>query len=41
MSQPRAVQIVPPGRLAYGLQLPIVAQSTVFAQPWEAEAVTT
>jgi probable F420-dependent oxidoreductase len=41
MSGPRAVQIVPPGRLAYGLQLPIVAQSTVFAQPWEAEAGTT
>ena len=36
-----AVQIVPAGRLVYGLQLPIVAQSTVFAQPWEAEAGTT
>jgi probable F420-dependent oxidoreductase len=36
-----AVQIVPPGRLAYGLQLPVVAQSTVFAQPWEASAGTT
>lgn len=36
-----AVRIVPPGRLAYGLQLPIVAQSTVFAQPWEATAGTT
>jgi len=41
MSAGRAVQIVPPGRLAYGLQLPIVAQSTVFAQPWEADAGTT
>jgi probable F420-dependent oxidoreductase len=36
-----AVRIVPPGRLVYGLQLPIVAQSTVFAQPWEAEAGAT
>jgi probable F420-dependent oxidoreductase len=35
-----AVRIVPPGRLAYGLQLPIAAQSTVFAQPWEASAGT-
>ncbi|HZP43174.1 MAG TPA: TIGR03619 family F420-dependent LLM class oxidoreductase [Candidatus Binatia bacterium] len=33
-----AVQIVPPGRLVWGLQLPVAAQSTVFAQPWEAEA---
>jgi len=33
-----AVQIVPPGKLAYGLQLPVVAQSTIFAQPWEASA---
>ena len=33
-----AVQIVPPGRLAYGMQLPIVAQSPIFAQPWEAGA---
>jgi len=33
-----AVQIVPPGTLAYGLQLPVVAQSTIFAQPWEASA---
>ena len=33
-----AVQIVPPGRLAYGMQLPIVAQSPIFAQPWEADA---
>lgn len=41
MSAGRAVRIVPPGRLAYGLQLPIVAQSTVFAQPWEADAGTT
>lgn len=36
-----AVQIVPPGRLAWGLQLPIAAQSTMFAQPWEASAGTT
>ncbi|HXJ35525.1 MAG TPA: TIGR03619 family F420-dependent LLM class oxidoreductase [Candidatus Eisenbacteria bacterium] len=41
MTAARAVQIVPPGRLVYGLQLPVAAQSTVFAQPWEASAGTT
>jgi probable F420-dependent oxidoreductase len=35
-----AVPICPPERLAYGLQLPIVAQSTVFVQPWEKDAGT-
>jgi probable F420-dependent oxidoreductase len=35
-----AVQIVPPGRLVYGLQLPVAAQSTLFAAPWEAGAGT-
>lgn len=38
MAPPTAVQIVPPGQLVYGLQLPVTAQSTVFAAPWEAEA---
>ena len=33
-----AVQVVPRGGLAYGMQLPIVAQSPIFAQPWEAGA---
>lgn len=33
-----AVQIVPPGRLVYGMQLPIQAQSTVFAADWERDA---
>src|SRR5262249_13155024 len=33
-----AVQIVPRGPLAIGLQLPVAAQSTVFAAPWEAAA---
>ncbi len=33
-----AVQIVPAGRLAVGMQLPVAAQSTVFAAPWEATA---
>ena len=37
-ARPAAVQIVPPGRLAVGLQLPVAAQSTIFAQPWEREA---
>jgi len=33
-----AVRIIPDGQLVYGLQLPITAQSTVFAAPWEATA---
>ncbi len=35
-----AVQICPPGKLVFGMQLPIAAQSTVFVQPWEATAGT-
>ena len=35
-----AVQICPAGTLVYGMQLPITAQSTVFAAPWEATAGT-
>jgi probable F420-dependent oxidoreductase len=35
-----AVTIVPPGRFEVGLQLPVAAQSTMFAAPWEAEAGT-
>lgn len=35
-----AVQIVPPGQLVYGLQLPVVAQSTTFAAAWEGSAGT-
>ena len=35
-----AVQIVPPGTFAIGLQLPVAAQSTVFVQPWEPTAGT-
>ena len=30
--------IVPPGRLVYGLQLPVQAQSRYFVEPWELEA---
>jgi len=33
-----AVRIVPPGVFAIGMQLPVAAQSTVFAAPWEATA---
>ena len=33
-----AVRIVPPGTFAIGMQLPVAAQSTVFAAPWEATA---
>jgi probable F420-dependent oxidoreductase len=32
------VQICPAGKLVYGMQMPVTAQSTVFAAPWEAEA---
>jgi probable F420-dependent oxidoreductase len=35
-----AVAIVPPGTLACGMHLPVAAQSTSFAQPWEASAGT-
>jgi probable F420-dependent oxidoreductase len=33
-----AVQIIPPGTLVYGMQLPVAAQSTAFAASWEADA---
>jgi probable F420-dependent oxidoreductase len=32
--------IIPPGAVAWGLQLPIQAQSTIFVEPWEADAGT-
>ena len=32
--------IIPPGTVAWGLQLPIQAQSTIFVEPWEATAGT-
>ncbi|GIW44810.1 MAG: hypothetical protein KatS3mg077_2092 [Candidatus Binatia bacterium] len=35
-----AVPVCPPGRLACGLALPVVAQSRFFVQPWEANAGT-
>jgi probable F420-dependent oxidoreductase len=35
-----AVQIIPSGKLVYGLQMPVTAQSTVFVAPWEANAGT-
>ena len=39
MSRPAtAVQVLPPGGFAWGLQLPVAQQSTVFAAPWEAAA---
>jgi probable F420-dependent oxidoreductase len=38
ISDAGSIQIVPSGRLAFGMQLPIQAQSTVFAAPWEREA---
>jgi probable F420-dependent oxidoreductase len=41
MADPTVVTIVPPGKLVYGMQLPVLAQSTVFAAPWEATAGAT
>lgn len=35
-----SVQIVPRGRLVYGMQVPVTAQTTVFVQPWERQAGT-
>ncbi|MFF2364981.1 LLM class F420-dependent oxidoreductase [Streptomyces sp. NPDC058122] len=32
------MQILPEGRLAYGIQLPVQSQSTIYAEPWEAAA---
>ncbi|MGG2462402.1 TIGR03619 family F420-dependent LLM class oxidoreductase [Streptomyces sp. RGM 3693] len=32
------VQVLPQGRLVYGMQLPVQAQSTLFAEGWEAAA---
>ncbi|MCU1351721.1 MAG: F420-dependent oxidoreductase [Acidimicrobiales bacterium] len=30
--------ILPPGRLVFGIQLPIQSQSTIYAEPWERDA---
>ena len=39
MARPTGVTtILPEGRLVYGMQLPIQSQSTIYAEPWEAEA---
>ncbi len=35
------VSVVPPGRLVYGMQLPVQAQSTYFVEPWERSAGAT
>ncbi|MFJ4832382.1 LLM class F420-dependent oxidoreductase [Streptomyces sp. NPDC088747] len=32
------MHVLPEGRLAYGMQLPIQSQSTIYAEPWEAGA---
>lgn len=32
------MQVLPQGRLSYGMQLPVQSQSTIYAEPWEAEA---
>lgn len=32
------VQVLPKGRLSYGMQLPVQSQSTIYAEPWEAAA---
>lgn len=36
----KAVSIIPAGQIVYGMQMPVTAQSTVFASPWEATAGT-
>ncbi|MGH9079544.1 MAG: TIGR03619 family F420-dependent LLM class oxidoreductase [Acidimicrobiales bacterium] len=33
-----AVTVLPEGRTVFGMQLPIQSQSTLYAQPWEADA---
>jgi len=38
MQDTDVVQIVPAGKLVYGMQLPIQAQSTMFVAPWEESA---
>jgi probable F420-dependent oxidoreductase len=38
MAPRTTIQIVPAGQLVYGMQLPVTAQSTVFAARWEADA---
>ena len=35
------VAIVPPGEVVYGIQLPIQSQSTLYVEPWEADAGAT
>ncbi|MEW2530716.1 TIGR03619 family F420-dependent LLM class oxidoreductase [Streptomyces sp. NPDC047071] len=35
---PDLADVFPPGRLAYGMQLPVQARSVLFAEPWEAGA---
>lgn len=35
------MQVLPQGRLSYGMQLPIQSQSTIYAEPWEAGATVT
>ncbi|WP_415938135.1 TIGR03619 family F420-dependent LLM class oxidoreductase [Streptomyces sp. 039-1] len=32
------MQVLPEGRLAYGMQLPVQSQSTMYAEAWEADA---
>ncbi|MEU1195392.1 LLM class F420-dependent oxidoreductase [Streptomyces sp. NPDC005813] len=34
----RTMQVLPEGRLAYGMQLPVQSQSTLYAEAWEASA---
>lgn len=33
--------VLPEGQLVYGMQLPVQSQSTIYAEPWEAEAGAT
>ncbi|MFC5149432.1 TIGR03619 family F420-dependent LLM class oxidoreductase [Streptomyces aureoversilis] len=35
---PSGLQVLPEGRLSYGMQLPVTSLSTLYAEPWEVEA---
>jgi probable F420-dependent oxidoreductase len=33
-----AVMVIPPGKVVFGIQLPVQSQSTIYVEPWELEA---
>jgi probable F420-dependent oxidoreductase len=38
MTRPEPVQIIPEGRVVFGIQLPIQSQSTIYVEDWELDA---